>query len=75
MRVGARLLAVVGSAGFVAAVAAALKAMRQVMVQSGGFCASGGPYAIAAAPSALSTPTIPLVRAVVNQDCPPRTGG
>jgi hypothetical protein len=48
MRVWAKLLAVVCSVGFLASVAAAFKGMRQVMVQSGGFCASGGPYQIAA---------------------------
>jgi hypothetical protein len=57
MRVGTRLLAVVCSAGFVAAVAAAFKGMRQVMVQSGGFCASGGPYAIAAGHQCTSSDT------------------
>ncbi|HEY1413680.1 MAG TPA: hypothetical protein VGF36_16150 [Rhodopila sp.] len=42
-----RLLTVVGGVGFLAAVAAVYKGMRQVMVTSGGFCASGGPYTIA----------------------------
>lgn len=42
------LLAAVCSVGFLAAVAAVYKGMRDVMVQNGGFCASGGPYQIAA---------------------------
>jgi hypothetical protein len=46
-RVFAPLLAVLCDLGFLAAVAAAYKGMRSVMTSSGGFCASGGPYAIA----------------------------
>ena len=37
----------VGAAGFGAALAATYGSMREVMVDNGGFCASGGPYAIA----------------------------
>jgi len=33
--------------GFLASVAVAYKGMRDVLVTNGGFCASGGPYAIA----------------------------
>jgi hypothetical protein len=47
MKIGMRLLTVVGGVGFVAAVAAVYKGMRHVMVTSGGYCASGGPYTIA----------------------------
>ena len=47
MRTTARLFAVVTGLGFLASVAAAYKGMRDLMVTSGGFCASGGPYAIA----------------------------
>jgi hypothetical protein len=47
MRTAAKLAAAVAGLGFLASVAAAYKGMRDVMVTSGGFCASGGPYAIA----------------------------
>jgi hypothetical protein len=47
MRIWARLLAVVGDIGFLAAVVALYKGMRDVIVQNGGFCASGGPYTVA----------------------------
>jgi hypothetical protein len=46
MRTAAKLVAVVAGLGFLASVAAAYKGMRDVMVTSGGMCASGGPYAI-----------------------------
>jgi hypothetical protein len=39
--------AVLGAAGFVACLALAYAQMRAVMVDVGGFCASGGPYEIA----------------------------
>jgi hypothetical protein len=48
MRAWTRLLAVTCDLGFVAAVAAAYRGMRLVMVHNGGYCASGGPYTIAA---------------------------
>jgi hypothetical protein len=48
MRAWARPLAVAGDLGFLAAVAATYKGMRLVMVENGGYCASGGPYTIAA---------------------------
>lgn len=51
------LLAVACDLGFLAAVAAAYKGMRQVMVANGGFCASGGPYAIAAGHHCTSAET------------------
>jgi hypothetical protein len=38
----------VGAAGFAAALTCAYLAMRDLMVNSGGSCASGGPYAVAA---------------------------
>jgi hypothetical protein len=47
MRTTGKLFAVVTGLGFLASLAAAYKGMRDVMVTSGGFCASGGPYAIA----------------------------
>jgi hypothetical protein len=47
MRYIARLAAVLTDLGFCASVAAAYKGMRDVLVTNGGFCASGGPYAIA----------------------------
>jgi hypothetical protein len=47
MRAAANLVAAVASLGFLASVAATYKGMRDVMVTSGGMCASGGPYAIA----------------------------
>jgi hypothetical protein len=37
-----------GAAGFAAGLTCAYLAMRDLMVESGGFCASGGPYEIAA---------------------------
>jgi hypothetical protein len=40
-------LTLVGGAGFAAALAALYVGMRHVMRTQGGFCASGGPYAIA----------------------------
>jgi hypothetical protein len=47
MRTTAKLFAVVTGLGFLASIAAVYKGMRDVMVTSGGFCASGGPYTIA----------------------------
>lgn len=38
----------VGAAGFAAGLTAAYLAMRDLMIEAGGTCASGGPYAIAA---------------------------
>ncbi len=35
------------TAGFIAAIVGAAEGMRELMVTSGGFCASGGPYVIA----------------------------
>jgi hypothetical protein len=40
-------LVAVGAAGFVACLVCVYSGMRDVMRTSGGFCASGGPYAIA----------------------------
>jgi hypothetical protein len=48
MRLRAKLIAVLLDLGFLASVAAAYKGMRQLMVASGGYCASGGPFTIAA---------------------------
>ena len=42
------LLVAVGDLGAVLAIASLYKGMRDVMVSNAGFCASGGPYAIAA---------------------------
>ena len=39
--------AVVGAVGFTAALVAATRAMNEIMVETGGACASGGPYEIA----------------------------
>jgi hypothetical protein len=39
--------AAVATAGFAVALAAVYDGMREVMVEAGGFCASGGPYEIA----------------------------
>ena len=39
--------AVVGAVGFTAGLVAATSAMREIMVEAGGACASGGPYAVA----------------------------
>ncbi|HEX3618425.1 MAG TPA: hypothetical protein VHU61_17900 [Solirubrobacteraceae bacterium] len=47
MRIWARLLAVVGDIGFIAAVVALYRGMRDVIVQNGGFCASSGPNTLA----------------------------
>jgi hypothetical protein len=47
-RVFGPLLVLAGDVGFAASVAATYKGMRSVMINSGGFCASGGPYQIAA---------------------------
>jgi hypothetical protein len=46
-RVLGPLLAVAGDLGFVAGLASSYKGMRDVMIHNGGFCASGGPYAVA----------------------------
>jgi hypothetical protein len=43
----ASVMAALGDLGFLAAVAAAFTGMRELMVTSGGYCASGGPYVIA----------------------------
>lgn len=40
------LLVVLGAAGFAASLTAVYRGMRDVMVNSGGYCASGGPYQI-----------------------------
>jgi hypothetical protein len=50
-------LVAVGYAGFVASLVAAYAGMRDVMVNNGGFCASGGPYAIAPGHQCTSTET------------------
>jgi hypothetical protein len=38
----------VGAAGFAAALTGVYEAMRELMVDNGGYCASGGPYEVAA---------------------------
>jgi hypothetical protein len=47
MRAAARAGVVLGAAGFAVALVAATGAMHDLMVETGGFCASGGPYEIA----------------------------
>jgi hypothetical protein len=42
----ALLLVFVGAAGFAASLTTVYRGMRNVMLESGGFCASGGPYQI-----------------------------
>lgn len=44
--VAALALVFVSAAGFAAALTALYRGMRDLMINSGGFCASGGPYAI-----------------------------
>jgi hypothetical protein len=46
-RVIGPVLVAIGAAGFVACLVCVYSGMRNVMRTSGGFCASGGPYAIA----------------------------
>ena len=59
------LLVAVGDAGAVLAVAALYKGMRDVMVNNGGFCASGGPYAIAAGHQCASSDTVYVLAGIL----------
>jgi hypothetical protein len=65
MRAGSRLLAIACDLGFVAAVAATYKGMRLVMVDNGGYCASGGPYTIAAGHRCSGSATAWLIGGMV----------
>ena len=61
MRRLAPLGVLVGAAGFAAALTCAYLAMRDLMVSSGGSCASGGPYAVAAGHECGSEATLLIV--------------
>jgi hypothetical protein len=51
----------IGAAGFAASLTAVYRAMRDLMVNSGGFCASGGPYEIAAGHQCGTGQTVLLI--------------